>query len=287
MKERSAAPFATPELTPVPRAGSTGPDVRAHLWAPVAGRTFEFEITAVDAGVLAGSRALSEEAAALGLDLEWLAEDGDRLEPGAVVCRACGHAWQVARAEEYLMAAIGKPSGVATAAAELVTMAGRRARVVCAAWKKVPAEFRRELRRAVTIGGAALRILERPFVYLDGTHVRVLGGLGPAVRHARALDGRAVVVKLRGETAPVAAEAEEAAAAGAELLMIDTGAVADVARAVERLASSAADARAAVGFVGGVDALALPAAVAAGAAVVEVGRAVLDAPLIDFRLDVV
>lgn len=283
MKARSTALAGG---APRPGPAPVRPDVRAHLWAPVAGRTFDFEIAAVEAGILAGSRALSEEAAALGIQLDWLAEDGHALEPGAAVCRARGVAWQVARAEEYLMAAIGKPSGVATAAAELVAMAGRRARIVCGAMKKVPAEFRRELRHAATVGGASMRILERPFVYLNATHVRVLGGIGPAVRHARALDGRAVVVKLRGETAPIAAEAEEAAAAGAEVLMVGTGLVSDVALVVERLATSRPGCQPSVGFLGGVDALALPAVVAAGATVLEVGRAILDAPLVDFRLRV-
>jgi nicotinate-nucleotide pyrophosphorylase (carboxylating) len=271
--------------SPAPERPAPLADLRDALLAPLRGRSFAFEITAREDGVLAGSRRLAERAREIGLQLDWLAADGVRLAPGAPLCRARGDAWQVARAEELLLAAVGKASGVATAAAALVALAGGRARVVCGAWKKVPVEVRAELREAVAAGGAGLRILDVPFVYLDKNHVRMLGGVVAAVRQARRLGGRAVVVQLRGETAPIADEAAAAVAERADLLVVDTGEVADL-RAVVRRIAAGGERAVAVGFGGGVDAARLGAVVEAGAAVVDVGRAIVDAPLLDLRLDV-
>lgn len=277
-KARSAS-ASRPERASAPPV----PDVRDTLFAPLAGRRYDVEITACDGGVLAGGPRLAGEAARIGADVSWLAPEGARIEPGACVCRLRGEALQVARAEELLLAALAKASGVATAAAELVARAAGRARVVCGAWKKVAPELRAELRTAAAAGGAATRILDRPFVYLDKNYVRMLGGVVPAIQRARLVEGRAVVVQLRGETAPVAEEAARAAAAGADVLVVDTGDLADLVAARARLERG----RAVLGFGGGVTAARLEAVVAAGAEVIDVGRAIVDAPLLDLRLDVV
>ncbi len=262
------------------------PDVRDQLLEALAGRTFAFEITPSEPAILAGWRRVTSGAFAVGLDVEWLARDGQHIQPGTPVCRAHGDAWQVARAEERLLAAFGKASGVATAAARLVEIARGRTRIVCGAWKKVAPELRADLRHAASIGGVGMRVLERPFVYLDKNHVRMLGGVGAAVRRARRIPGRSVVVQLRGESAPIAEEARQAADEGAEVLMVDTGRLADLAEVARLAASGRLAPRVEIAFAGGVTATNLPAAIDAGAAVVDVGRAILDAPMIDFRLDV-
>ena len=264
-------------------APAQAPDLRDTLFAPLAGRLYDAEITACAAGVLAGARRLSERAADIGLAIECLAAEGERVAPGDSVCRVRGNAWEIARAEEMLVGSVAKPSGVATAAAALVDIARGRARVVCGAWKKVPPETRPELRAAIAAGGAAMRILDRPFVYLDKNYVRMLGGVAPAVRRARLVEGRAVVVQLRGETASVADEAALAAAESADVVMVDTGDVADLAAVVARLGHG----HVVVAFGGGVTAATLERAIAAGAEVVDIGRAIIDAPLLDFRFDVV
>lgn len=279
---RSTAPssHAPPSAPEAARA----PDVRDLLLAPVAGREFAFEITARGPAVLAGSRRLAELAAELELGLDSLADEGTRLAPGVVVARARGGALRVAAAEERLLAALGKASGVATAAAALVAAAAGRVRVVCGAWKKVAPEVRGDLRHAAAVGGAGLRILDRPFVYLDKNHVRMLGGAAQAVRQARRIEGRAVVVQLRGEAMPIADEAEAAVEAGAEVLMVDTGRVADLAAVAGR--AGRWPRRVELAFGGGVGPAVLEEAIAAGADVLDVGRAILDAPMADFRLDV-
>jgi nicotinate-nucleotide pyrophosphorylase (carboxylating) len=222
----------------------------------------------------------------LGVPPDWAAADGATIEPGAPLFVARGNAWQVARSEEQLIAIIAKASGVATAAARLVTQAGTRARIVCGAWKKLPFEVRADLRGAAALGGVGTRILDSAFVYLDKNAVRMLGGVGPAVRRARGEPGRAVVVQLRGETAAITDEALEAAAEGAEVLMVDTGQIPDLASVGRLSATGRLGPHTTVAFAGGVDPMNLDDVMDAGATIVDVGRAILDAPMLDLRLDV-
>ncbi|HHW06247.1 MAG TPA: nicotinate-nucleotide pyrophosphorylase, partial [Clostridia bacterium] len=144
---------------------------------------------------------------------------------------------------------------------------------------------RQDLRRAIATGGAGIRITEEPFVYLDKNYVRMFRGIGPAVRKARELEGRAVVVQLRGERASLAEEAREAVQAGARILMVDTGNLEDL-RLVKEVALEDGRDQVKVAFGGGVTIDNLERVIAAGADIVDVGRAIIDAPLLDFSLDV-
>jgi len=247
---------------------------------------FLLEISAKEAGLLAGADKLAVKARELGLQVEWLAPEGTPLANGTCVFRARGDAWQVARAEEELLGSIGKASGVATAAAEMVKRARGRVSIVCGAWKKVPSEVRQDLRRAIATGGAGIRITEEPFVYLDKNYVRMFRGIGPAVRKARELEGRAVVVQLRGESAAFAEEAREAAMAGARILMVDTGRLEDLAIVRQVAREEGFSDQVKLAFGGGVTGEELEQVIAAGADIVDVGRAIIDAPLLDFSLDV-
>jgi nicotinate-nucleotide pyrophosphorylase (carboxylating) len=260
--------------------------VRDVLFAGLEGRLFSFGLRSTEPGILAGVERLVARAEELGLHVDRVAAEGTRLAPGTPILEARGDAWQVARSEEQLIGVVAKASGVATAAARLAAQAAGRARVVCGAWKKVSAEVRADLRSAAALGGVGTRIVDGPFAYLDKNFVRMLGGVGPAVRRARGERERAVVVQLRGETAPISDEALEAAAEGAHVLMVDTGRLPDLA-AVTRLAvDGRLGRRTLVAFAGGVGPSGLDDAIDAGAAIVDVGRAILDAPMLDLRLDV-
>ncbi|MGB9662475.1 MAG: nicotinate-nucleotide diphosphorylase [Moorellaceae bacterium] len=261
--------------------------MRDFLFAPLTGCLYVFEITAREPGVLAGTQKLQATAKELGLDLEWQAEEGSKLEEGTCVCRARGDAWQVTRAEEELLGCIGKTSGVATAAAEMVVQARGRARVVCGAWKKVPQEIRRDIRQAIATGGAGIRLVDDPFLYLDKNYVRLFGGIGPAVRRARELQGRIVVVQLRGEAGSLEQEVLEAGREGAHILMVDTGKVEDLARVRDIVLKEGLRDRIKLAFGGSVNRSNLDRVIDAGADIIDVGRAIIDAPLLDFSLDVV
>ncbi|MDA8335131.1 MAG: nicotinate-nucleotide pyrophosphorylase [Peptococcaceae bacterium] len=262
-------------------------DLREFLFLPLAEQRFNFTVSARERGLFAGSEFLRRAAAELRVNVEWIAPDGFPLQSGTPVLVGSGDAGQVTGAEETLLGGIGKPSGVATAAADFVRTAQGRARIVCGAWKKVSPAVRADLRQAIAVGGAGIRIADEAFIYLDKNCVRMFGGVGPAIRRAKEFDPeRLVVVQLRGEREPVGREARTAVAAGAGILMVDTGDLADIKDAVDEIRRGGRRDKARLAFAGGVVLARVPAAIAAGADIIDVGRAVIDAPMLDFRFDV-
>jgi len=93
-------------------------------------------------------------------------------------------------------------------------------------------------------------------------------------------------VQIRGETGPISEEAVLACRAGASVLMVDTGSVKDLREVEEAARRHGFRDRVKIAFGGGVTAERLEEVVAAGADIIDIGRAIIDAPILDFRLDV-
>lgn len=138
-------------------------DVREFLFAPLQGKTYKFSIKSRENGIFSGAARLKDMAAELGIAQFRVRPEGQELHAGSLVFSGMGNAETVTKAEEILPGVIGKPSGVATAAAAF-TQKTQRLKVVCGAWKKVDRAVRKELRQAVITGGAELRITDEPFI---------------------------------------------------------------------------------------------------------------------------
>ncbi|MGA3114096.1 MAG: nicotinate-nucleotide pyrophosphorylase [Syntrophobacteraceae bacterium] len=261
-------------------------DVRPYLFEPLNGQLFAANLTAAESGILAGTTFALDRASELGLSVLTHLPDGSDIQAGVCVLSLRGSAEQIARAEEELLGCVGKPSGVATASCRFAALAGGRARIVCGAWKKVAPEIRKQLRAAIEIGGACVRLVDEPFVYLDKNFVRMFAGITEVVGRAHSMKGRVVSVQIRGETGPIAEEAVLACRAGAGVLMVDTGSVEDLREVVEEARRQGFRQRVKIAFGGSVTAQRLEEVVAAGADIIDIGRAIIDAPILDFRLDV-
>ncbi|AET66313.1 nicotinate-nucleotide pyrophosphorylase [Desulfosporosinus orientis DSM 765] len=261
-------------------------ELREFLFKPLQDRSYSFAIRARENGILSGAARMQELAMELGLEVISVAQEGALLVPGTPVFVARGDAEMVTRAEETLMGAIGKPSGVATAAADIVKKASP-VKVVCGAWKKISQATKGELRQAVMSSGAGLRMTEEPFVYLDKNYIRMFGGVAAAVGRAKLFDpDRLAVVQLRGEAQSIVEEARTAVEAGAGILMVDTGILADFKAVKAAAATDGWRKSVKLAFAGGVTPEELSNIVVLGPDIIDVGRAILDAPLLDFGLDV-
>jgi nicotinate-nucleotide pyrophosphorylase (carboxylating) len=261
-------------------------DATVYLFEPLSGASFAAEITATEAGILAGTDHARLRAAELGLHVESVAQDGTPVEIGSKVLRLIGAAREIALGEEELLACVGKASGVATAAARFSALARGRTRIVCGAWKKVTPEVRKRLRQAIALGGAGIRLVDEPFVYLDKNYVRMFGGITRVVARACEIPGHMVAVQIRGETDIISEEALRAFKAGAGILMVDTGWIDDLNVVIHTARSQGFRDRVKIAFSGGVTISSLEEVIAAGADIVDVGRPIIDAPLLDFRFDV-
>ena len=100
------------------------------------------------------------------------------------------------------------------------------------------------------------------------------------------MNGWVVAVQIRGETGPIAGEAAAACNAGARVLMVDTGNVEDLLDVVDAANRHGFRQEVKIAFGGGVTSEILEEVVRGGADIIDIGRAIIDAPILDFRLDV-
>jgi nicotinate-nucleotide pyrophosphorylase (carboxylating) len=258
-------------------------DIRESIFASVKGRTFAATLTAMAPGVLAGISSANAHAECLGIHLTWHQTESACMIPGALIARVEGSAHALAIGEERLLGCLCKASGIATAARRAVVLAAGRIRVVSGSWKKMPPELKMLVRHAIAAGGMPSRITDGPFIYLDKNYVRMLGGITATLQAVQALDG-VKVIQVRGEEAPVAQETRLACRAGAGVVMVDTGQRQD---AVEALTVAHEFPNVQVAFAGGVQLEQIPVLADLGLDILDIGVPIVDAPLLEIKLDAV
>lgn len=258
-------------------------DIRDLIFAGLGEQRFSAYLTASAGGILAGVTAAEEQAGQVGLQLAWHRAEGDRLEPGTPVAVVTGLARTIALGEERLLGCLCKASGIATAARRAADLAAGQVRVVSGAWKKMPPSLKTMVRQAVSTGGLPTRILDTPFIYLDKNYVRMLGGIAAALAAVRAISG-VKVVQVRGEEAPIAQETALACRHGAGVVMVDTGRRPDALAALEAVAACP---EVRIAFAGGITHRDIPVLAGLGLHILDIGTVIMDAPLVDMKLDVI
>lgn len=262
-------------------------DLRDDIFATVQHQEFTANITVWDAGVICGMRCARETLESLGAVIRHMTDDGTHMAAGDLVLSFTATPKVIAQAEDTVLGYIAKPSGIATAARRTVDLAQGRLKIVSGAWKKMPQEFKGLLREAIIAGGAAVRIIDQPFVYLDKNYVRMLGGVGPTLAAVSGLTGMTKAIQLRGEIEDIAAETRAALAGNAQILMVDTGSRADLAIVSQTLRDLGAREKVSIAFAGQVKIADIPDMLELDVDILDVGTQIIDAPLLDLKLDVV
>ena len=137
------------------------------------------------------------------------------------------------------------------------------------------------IRAAIVTGGAQPRIAEWPFLYLDKNFVTMLGGV-EATLATVAPSTATVVIQVRD-----AAQALAAGRGGADIVFVDTGRWGDAAAADRALREAGLRAHRLLAFGGGVVLEDLPRLCNVGVDIVDVGRPIVDAPLLDMGVRVI
>ncbi|MDQ7095426.1 nicotinate-nucleotide pyrophosphorylase [Desulfosporosinus sp. PR] len=261
-------------------------DVPRFLLKDSLNRKIRAGIISNSRGILAGIEDMENQALALGLEVNINSKTGDEVFPGEQIASFLGDPMQIIRGEDSLLGIISKVSGIATAARQAITSAGK-VQVVSGGWKKVPPGMKEYVRKGLIAGGVFIRMLPEPFVYLDKNYLRILGSLETEINIGHTLPGRSIVVQLRGETAAIDDEACHAAQLGAKVVMIDTGSIEDLRKCAMALRAEGLREKVKLAFGGGVKLEELPHFQAEDLEFVDIGRAILDAPMLDFRYDVI
>jgi nicotinate-nucleotide pyrophosphorylase (carboxylating) len=261
-------------------------DIRETIFASIAGRKYQAEVIAEQDGIVTGTKRLLAALAEKGIQAELRLADGAPVKAGDCVVQLVGTPQQLAVAEEFVIGMLAKPSGIATAAHRAVSFAGDAIRVVCGAWKKMPPEIKGIVREAVAAGGAAFRISDQPFLYLDKNFVRMLGGIVATLRAVAPMKDKLKVIQLKGHYGDVAHEAVLAVEHGADILMIDTGSLPDAEAAHRALLAAGRRNQVKLAFAKGIRVEDIPDLRGRGIDILDIGVGIIDAPLLDMKLEV-
>ncbi len=216
---------------------------------------------------------------------EWRKENGDPVKAGEEIARFHGTAESILRLENCIIGFISKPSGIAVAAKRALAAAEGRIRVVSGGWKKLPWPMREIIREALSTAGLPTRILDPPFLYLDKNYVRLFGGIRETLE-AFSSHPAPKVIQVRGEFAPIREEAREAMWRGARIIMVDTGCCDDLDEVIRVVREENASSRVQTAFAGRIKIEEIPSLIERGVDILDIGAAILDAPWLEMRYDV-
>jgi nicotinate-nucleotide pyrophosphorylase (carboxylating) len=261
-------------------------DLRDRIFRDVACTMVTACIIADEDGIVAETDIVAEEAARIGLFVEAILKEGTYVSKGDEIVRFRGTPKQTAMAEEVLIGLMSKPSGIATAMHVFMQKAGPRPRVVCGAWKKMPPQIKEPIRRAIVVGGGFFRATLEPFIYLDKNYIEILGGVQECLTAVSRMDGFVKVVQLKGRYKDIAHEACEAVRCGASIIFIDTGRMEDIGSVSNALSAHGLRRNVKIAYAGNIRAEDIETLKSMDVDILDVGRAIVDAPLLDMRMEV-
>ena len=231
-------------------------------------------------GVVAGLEAglLAFELLDPALKIEPLCAEGSRVERGQAVARIAGRARPVLAAERTALNLVCRMSGVASATRSLVdAIEGHKAKIVCT--RKTTPGLRILEKEAVRLGGGANhRFGLDDAMLIKDNHVAMAGGVGPALRRAKAAAGHLVKIELEVDTLDQLAEALEE---GVDAVLLDNMDPATLRRAVAMVGG-----RAVTEASGRITRETAPAIAAAGVDLISSGWITHSAPILDLGLDI-
>jgi nicotinate-nucleotide pyrophosphorylase (carboxylating) len=245
-------------------------DPDARLTARFAGRKF---------GVVSGLACARQ--AVLALDpsagFEAAVRDGDPIQAGTVIARVEANARALLSAERTALNLMGHLSGIATlthAYVEAVAGTG----VVITDTRKTTPGLRALEKYAVRCGGGVNhRFGLDDAILIKDNHVAAAGGVGPAIRRAKAAVGH--LVKIEAEVDGLG-QLDEALAERPDVIMLDNFSLADLSAAVAR-----AKGKVVLEASGGVTLETVRAIAETGVDVISVGALTHSAPVLDIGLD--
>ncbi len=213
--------------------------------------------------------------------LRRFAKDGDRLGPGQPVLEVSGPSRALLSAERVALNYVQRLSGVATAtAAYVAAVEGTRTRILDT--RKTTPGWRKFEKYAVACGGGTNhRFGLHDLILIKDNHLAALAGESPdpitaAVRRARSLYP-ALRIEVEADTPE---QAELAAAAGADIVLLDNMAPEVLRESIRRIAG-----RSQTEASGGITLATVRAAAETGVDFISVGAVTHSAKAVDLGLD--
>ncbi|MDR2745489.1 MAG: hypothetical protein LBB66_09920 [Desulfovibrio sp.] len=265
-------------------------DLRDSIFQILGRQEFIASLYMRDGGVVCGVEQACDMLFTLECTVLHALRDGDVAITSGPVLVFAGSAKAVAMAEDVVIGCIAKSTGIARAAAQAASLvkmhSGGRVRMVSGAAKKMPDKIKEQVRHAIHVGGCMGRMADGPFVYLDKNYVRMFGSVAATLDGIGHMRGFTRIIQLRGFMEPLEAETRAALERGAEILMVDTGVVEDLDMVARLAREHGKRGRVSIAFAGDVTHDRIAELCEHDVDLIDIGAAIVDAPLADCTLDV-
>jgi len=204
--------------------------------------------------------------------------DGAPVVAGTVVATVEGPLRAILTGERTALNLLCHLSGVATATARLVGLVAGTGATIVDTRKTTPGLRALEKAAVRDGGGSNHRFGLDDAILIKDNHLAVAGGIAPAVAAARRRAGHLVKVEVEVDTLE---QLDEALAAGADIVLLDNFAPAELREAVRRSAG-----RALLEASGRIDAATVRAVAESGVDLISSGALTHSAPILDIGLDI-
>jgi nicotinate-nucleotide pyrophosphorylase (carboxylating) len=151
----------------------------------------------------------------------------------------------------------------------------------------MPPQIKEGVRDAVSSGGATSRISDGRMLYLDKNFIKMFGSIEKSLKAVGDMEGYDKVVQLKGIDFSIEEETIQAIKGGGDILMIDTGKVDDVSRCLDIIIKMDMRDKVRIAFAGNVKINKIEELSQLDIDILCIGKEIVDAKLLDFRLDVV
>jgi len=236
-------------------------------------------IAAREPGVVAGL-ALAREAFRQvdpGIGFETTLQDGDGVAPGGALAFVEGPARGVLAAERVALNFLGRLCGVASLTARYSGRIAHTKAKVCDTRKTTPLLRALEKYAVRCGGGANHRFGLDDAMLIKDNHIAVAGGVGPALRAAKAYAGHLTKIEIEVDSLDQLSQALEI---GVDAILLDNMPIATLLEAVEMI-----DKRAVVEASGGVTLETIAPIAETGVDLISVGALTHSARALDIGLD--
>ncbi len=237
-------------------------------------------VQAKETGILAGGTIAARVFHLLdeGVQTTLLLKDGSPLVKGQIIAEIKGPAWAILSGERLALNLLQHLSGIATCTSTFVSLVEEYPVRIVDTRKTIPG-LRLLEKYAVRVGGGHNhRLGLYDAVLIKDNHIKVAGGIKPAIEAARTSISHTCRIEVEVESLTGVAEA---LAAGADIIMLDNMGAEVMRQAVEMIGG-----RAVTEASGGIDHTTVAAIAATGIDVISIGALTHTIKALDISLDI-
>jgi nicotinate-nucleotide pyrophosphorylase (carboxylating) len=208
-------------------------DITTPLIVP-AETTAEAEVITKETGVVAGIEEGKILLESLGLKVQTLVTDGEKIKDKQVLMRISGDAKTILSTERTFINILSRMSGIATATRKLtekIKNAGLKTRVACTR-KTAPGLLYFDKKAVLIGGGDTHRLHLDDMILIKDNHIAMAGSIGEAVKKVR--EKASFSKKIEIEVARIE-DVLAAAKAGVDIIMMDNFSPKQIEKAIKLL----------------------------------------------------